>query len=176
MKVILQIPDRWAKSGPARRQVLPQGGGSGGRWPFPACCGQDGRCRRCGCPAPDGACSSPKAGRYSPRQGGSLALCQHVGDVQQLVCRVVRELDLVGEAAGKTAVGGKEHLHLPGVARQNDHQLVPVVLHALHKGVDGFETKAVLLAAVEAVGFIDKQHTAEALSMTLFVSGAVWPV
>ena len=91
----------------------------------------------------------------------ALALCQHVGDVQQLVCRVVRELDLVGEAAGKTAVGGKEHLHLPGVARQNDHQLVPVILHALHKGVDGFEAKAVLLAAVEAVGFIDKQHTAE---------------
>ena len=26
----------------------------------------------------------------------ALALCQHVGDVQQLVCRVVRELDLVG--------------------------------------------------------------------------------
>ena len=26
----------------------------------------------------------------------ALALCQHVGDVQQLVCCVVRELDLVG--------------------------------------------------------------------------------
>ena len=107
-------------------------------------------------------------------------ICQHVGDVQQLVCRVVRKLDLVGEAAGKTAVGGKEHLHLPGVARQNDHQLVPVIIHALHKGVDGFHAKAVLLAAVEAVGFVDEQHAAQrtfndAVCQRGGVAGACYP-
>ena len=106
----------------------------------------------------------------------ALALCQYGGDVQQLVCSVVRELDLVGEAAGKAAVGGEEHLHLLGVARKDDHQLVPVILHALYKGVDGFQPKAVLLAAVQAVCLVNEQTPPSALSMTLLVSGAVWPV
>ncbi len=45
--------------------------------------------------------------------------------------------------------------------RQIDHQLVTVVLHALHEGVDGFQPKAVLFAAVQAVGLVDEQHAAE---------------
>jgi len=51
-----------------------------------------------------------------------------------------------------------------------------VILHALHKGVDGFQPEAVLFAAVQAVGLVDEQQQPSALWMTLLVSGAVWPV
>ena len=91
----------------------------------------------------------------------ALALCQHGGDVQQFIRSVVRELDLVGEAAGKAAVGGEEYFHLLGVARKDDHQLVPVILHALYKSVDGFQPKAVLLAAVQAVCLVNEQNAAQ---------------
>ena len=84
-----------------------------------------------------------------------------MGDLQQLLSGVVRELDLVGKTAGKAAVGGEEGLHLLGVTRQNDHQLIPVILHSLYKSVDGFQPEAVLLAAVEAVCFVNEEHTAQ---------------
>ena len=78
------------------------------------------------------------------------ALGQPVCDVQQLGGSVVRELDPVREAAGKAAFGGEEVFHLPRIAREDDHQLVPMVLHPLHQRVDGLEAEAVLLAPVEA--------------------------
>ena len=95
------------------------------------------------------------------REGVALAFGEDVGDLQQLVGGVVRELDLVRETAGQAAVGGEEGLHLPGVSGKDDHQLVPVVLHPFHEGVDGFEAEAVLLAAVEAVGLVDEEDAAE---------------
>ena len=84
-----------------------------------------------------------------------------MGDLQQLVGGVVRELNLVGEAAGQTAVSGEESFHLSGISGQNDHKLVAVVFHPFDEGVDGFEAEAVLLAAVEAVGLVDKEDAAE---------------
>ena len=36
-----------------------------------------------------------------------------------------------------------------------------MILHPLHEGVDGFEAEAVLLAAVEAVGFVNEEDAAE---------------
>ena len=85
----------------------------------------------------------------------------NVGDLQQLLSGVVRELDLVGKTAGKAAVGGEEGLHLPGVTCQNDHQLIPVILHSLHQRVDGFQPEAVLLAAVKAVCLVNEEHTTQ---------------
>ena len=79
MIFIPQIPDRWAKSGPARRQVLPQGGGSGGRWPFPVCCGQGGHCRRCGHRLPASGHSSPAGVRCRLRPGCSPCFWQGPG-------------------------------------------------------------------------------------------------
>ena len=84
-----------------------------------------------------------------------------MGDLQQFVGSIVRELDFIRETAGKAAVGGEEGLHLLGVSGKDDHQLVPVILHPLHEGVDGFEAEAVLLAAVEAVGFVNEEDAAE---------------
>ena len=65
------IPDHWAGSDPARRQVQPQGGGSGGRWPFPVCCGQGGHCRRCGHRQPASGHNSPAGARCSFRPDGT---------------------------------------------------------------------------------------------------------
>ena len=110
------------------------------------------------------------------RDGVALVFCEDVGDLQQLIGGVVRELDFVGEAAGQTAVGGEEGLHLSGVSGQNDHKLVVVVFHPFDEGINGFEAEAVLLAAVEAVSLVDEEDAPRALSMTLLVSGAVWPV
>ena len=51
--------------------------------------------------------------------GGHNAL----GDFHQLPGGVVGELDDIGEAGAQAGVGGEELLHLPGVARQDDHQV-----------------------------------------------------
>ena len=49
------------------------------------------------------------------------------GTGKTTIARLVAKYLKAIEAAGKAAVGGKEHFHLPGVARQNDHQLVPAL-------------------------------------------------
>ena len=94
-------------------------------------------------------------------QGVALVFGKDPGDLQQLHGGVVRELDPVGKTAGKAAVGGEEGLHLPGVTCQNDHQLIPVILHPLHQRVDGFQPEAVLLTAVEAVCLVNEEHTTQ---------------
>lgn len=119
---------------------------------------------------------APQRFRAALGQPVALALCQHIRDVQQLIGGVVRELYLVREAAGKAAVGGQERLHLPGVARKDDHQLVAVVFHPLHQRVDGLKAEAVLLAPVEAVGLVDEEDAAQRALDDAVGQGAVWPV
>ncbi len=54
-----------------------------------------------------------------------------------------------------------EVVHQSVVARHNDHQIVPVVLHGLQKGVDGLLTEVVLRSAVERISLVDEQHAAQ---------------
>ena len=89
--------------------------------------------------------------------------------------RVVRELDLIRETAGQAGVRRQEQRHLLAVPGQDHHQVIAVVLNTLYQGVNGFQPKAVLAAAVQAVCFINEQHAAQALWITWLVSGAVWP-
>ncbi len=176
MFTVPSIPDHWAGSDPARRRARPQGGGSGGRWPFPVCCGQGGHCRRCGHRIPASGHNSPAGVRCRLRPGCSPVFGKDLGDLQQLHGGVVRELDPVGKTGGKAAVGGEEGLHLPGVTRQNDHQLIPVILHPLHQRVDGFQPEAVLLTAIEAVCLVNEKHTTQRALDDAVGGGAVWPV
>ena len=73
------IPDHWAGSDPARRRVRRQGGGFGGRWPFPVCCGQGGHCRRCGHRIPASGHNSPAGVRCRLRPGCSPCFWQGPG-------------------------------------------------------------------------------------------------
>ena len=56
-----------------------------------------------------------------------------------------------------------ELVHQVGVARHDDHQIVPVILHGLQQGVDGFLPEVVFTAAVEGVGLVHEQHAAHGL-------------
>ena len=52
-----------------------------------------------------------------------------------------------------------ELVHQPVVARDDHHQVVPVVLHGLQQRVDGLLAEVVGPAAVEGVCLVDEQHT-----------------
>lgn len=56
-----------------------------------------------------------------------------------------------------------EPIHQIGVARHDDHQVVPVILHGLEDGVDGLLTEVVLALTVEGIGLVDEQHAADRL-------------
>ena len=56
-----------------------------------------------------------------------------------------------------------EVLHRPVVARNDDHKLVPVVLHGLEQGLDGLAAEVVLAPGGEGVGLVDEEHAAYGL-------------
>ena len=94
-----------------------------------------------------------------------VGLGRHLGeDVAQLVVGVVVEGDRGAEPAGEARVVGDEDLHRHRVAGDDHHQVVAVVLHLLHEGVDGL---LAVLVAVEAVGLVDEQDAAVGLRRDL---------
>ena len=96
------------------------------------------------------------------RQDVPLAAA-HLEDGHQLVQRVVLEQQKTVEAGLQTGVGVDELVHQVGVARHDDHQIVPVILHGLQQGVDGLLPEVVFTAAVEGIGLIHEQHAAHGL-------------
>lgn len=81
-------------------------------------------------------------------------------DGDQLVDRVVRELDGPGEPGGQAGVGVEEPPHQLRVAGDDDDQLVAVVLHHLHQRVDGLLPEVgpgAARAGGERVRLVDEQ-------------------
>ena len=79
---------------------------------------------------------------------------QLLEDPHQLVVGVVGELDRRAEAARQTRVLGDEDLHREGIAGDDDHEVVALVLHLLDQGVDGL---GAVLVTRQAVGLVDEQ-------------------
>ena len=94
-------------------------------------------------------------------QAVPLAFGNALGDRQKLSACVIREFNLVREAAGQAGVRRQEQRHLLAVPGQDHHQVIAVVLNTLYQGVNGFQPKAVLAAAVQAVCFINEQSAAQ---------------
>ena len=93
--------------------------------------------------------------------GGAGELVQ---DADDLGVGVVLELDDRLEPAGEAGVLGDEHDHRVGVARDDDDEVVAVVLHLLDEGVDGL---LAVLVAGERVRLVDEQHPAVRLGAHL---------
>ena len=60
----------------------------------------------------------------------------------------------------QTGVGSQEGSHFFGITCQNDDEIIPIVFHSLDQCINGLQTKAVILAAIERIGFVNKQHAA----------------
>ena len=110
-------------------------------------------------------------GREDRPQSLDRALARHVPvglahlaeDLHQLVVGVVGEDDGVGEARSQPGVAGHERRHLVGVPSGDHRQVVAVVLHELHQGVDGLLPEVALAAAGQRVGLVDEQQATERL-------------
>jgi hypothetical protein len=115
--------------------------------------------------APSRSCKNPTEGHL--RLAADVVVCgagQLAEDLDQLVVRVVVELDGRPEPAGEPGVLREEGHHRLGVAGHDDDELVPVVLHLFDQGVD--RLGAVVVAA-QRVGLVDEQHPAHGLAAHL---------
>eukprot|EP00965_Chrysotila_dentata_P002487 80741-Pleurochrysis_carterae.AAC.2 len=84
-----------------------------------------------------------------------------VGNLHELVGRVVLKLDSGDEARLDPRVGGAEPLHLVGVAREDDDEVVPVVLGQLDERVERLLAKGVALVGDDGVGLVDEEDAAQ---------------
>ncbi len=89
-------------------------------------------------------------------------LAEHqLGDVGQLVQRVLGEVEVVGDPRAHPRVGGEEGVHPVLVAGQDHHDLVPLVLHHLQQDLDRLLAVVPLVVGpVQVVGLVDEQHAA----------------
>ena len=100
---------------------------------------------------------------HAVRQLIAALFALHLEDIQHLVGGVVLEEQKAVEAGFQSGIGVDEPIHQIGVARYDDHQIVPVILHGLEDGVDGLLTEVVLALTVEGIGLVDEQHAAQRL-------------
>ncbi len=79
-------------------------------------------------------------------------------DRDELVGRVVRELDLPGEARAEPRVRLQEVVHQPRIARDDDDEAMAVVLHPLQQGLDRLRAEVeALVHGRERVGLVDEE-------------------
>ncbi len=82
-------------------------------------------------------------------------------NAHQLRPGVVLEVEELVEAGLEAGVGVEEFAHRLGVARDDHHEIVAVVLHGLEERLDGLAAEVVLAAGGEGVGLVDEEHAAE---------------
>src|SRR6266545_126936 len=87
------------------------------------------------------------------------------GDEDELAGGVVGELHRLGEPRGETRVGVEELGHLVGVPRDDDRDLVPMVLHQLHQRIDRLPAEVGTGAAGpgQRVRLVDEQDAPQGL-------------
>ena len=90
-----------------------------------------------------------------------LVLAHQLEDRDELLGRVVGEVDGAHEAALQAGVGVDQLGHLVRVAGGDDRQVVAVVLHELDDRVDRLPPEVLLAAPGERIGLVDEQRPAE---------------
>ncbi len=90
-----------------------------------------------------------------------VALFGHeLGDIAEIIGRVVREGDVEGDAGAEAGVLFKEAFHLIGVAGEDDDGFTAAVFHFLNDGVDGFVAVEAVAVVNEGIGFVDEEDVA----------------
>ena len=96
-----------------------------------------------------------------------LLLGKHLHNLEELVGRVVVDVEEIAEAAAESDVDAEQVLHLRAIACGNNHKLTTVVLHALHQLLQRLRALVVALAALtercQRVGLVDKQDAPHGL-------------
>ena len=96
-----------------------------------------------------------------------LRLCKNFHDLEELIRRVVIDVEEVVKAATHTGIDAKEIVHLGAVSGGDDHELAAIVLHTLHKRLKGLCTLVIALAALaqrcQGIGLVDKEDTTHGL-------------
>ena len=98
----------------------------------------------------------------------ALALAVASEYLGKLFGGVVVDVDAVGEAALEARVGLHQVAHLGLVARADEHELAPVVLHSGHQPLKCLETFAVValphvVEGRQSVGFVEEEHPSHGL-------------
>ena len=88
-----------------------------------------------------------------------ILLAVEVEDLLELIDRVVRELDILVEPGLESGIAVDELLHGLCIARDDDNQVVSVVLHSLEDRVDGFLAESVILLG-QRISFVDEENAA----------------
>ena len=84
----------------------------------------------------------------------------HLEDRHQLLGGIVIEVNVFIEARFQAGVAVDEFLHQLRVAGDDDHEILPVILHRLKNRIDGFLPEIIPAVLREGVGFVDKENTA----------------
>ena len=106
---------------------------------------------------------------------GPCVVCQYVPaafaaqfkDLCQLLCCIIRKMQKTVKTAFQTGVGMDEPLHGLSVAGHDHHQVLPMILHSLEQGIDGFLPVIAATPVGERIGLVDKEHTSHCLLKNL---------
>mmetsp|Transcript_17318 Transcript_17318/g.51983 ORF Transcript_17318/g.51983 Transcript_17318/m.51983 type:complete len:283 (+) Transcript_17318:11-859(+) len=90
-------------------------------------------------------------------------LQQHLpSNLEELIRRVVVEVEHRREAAPQTRVGRNELVHLSAVACQHHHEVRAVVLHQLEERVERLAAEGVLaVLSHQGIGLVHEEHAAQ---------------
>ena len=103
------------------------------------------------------------------RREAIAALPQHqLGDDEQLGFRIVREVDVVGDARAEAGIGGEEARHPLAIAGKDHDEVLALVLHHLEQNLDRLlAVVALVVGTVQIIGLVDEQHAAHRLLQDL---------
>ena len=114
--------------------------------------------------APRARCSARSVSSASGARAVALVAEHGSRDLLELVVGIVGELDVMRDARAEARVRLEEPLHPVGVAGEDHHEVVAVVLHHLQQDLDRLlPVVALVVGPVEVIGLVDEEHAAHRL-------------
>ena len=96
-----------------------------------------------------------------------LRLCEYFHNLEELIRRIVVDIEEIVETATHTRIDAEEIIHLRTVSGSDDHELAAIVLHTLHQRFQSLHTLIVAFAALaqgcQRVGLVDEEYTTHRL-------------
>ena len=104
-----------------------------------------------------------------------LLPAEKLKDLKQLPETIVLEINERMEPALQAFIGFNEIVHLLGITRYNYSQIVPLVFHCLHQGVDNVRSKAVIFLFGDRISLVNEENAAKRLLNDLIRLGCALP-
>src|SRR5258708_26609874 len=100
-------------------------------------------------------------------------LCQHeLGNNEQFFKSKIGEVQVVCNARTDTRVGLEEGFHTVLIARENNDEIIALILHHLQEDLDGFlSIVPFVFLTVEVVGLINEEHPSHSSLTAVFGFG-----